>query len=55
MRPQRKSRLIRKKRLCGVAARGFFTSGLSRKGHPIKPKTAYDRRRLKKELRRMGQ
>jgi hypothetical protein len=51
MRPRRKTRLKRNKRLGGLAARVFFTSGLSRKGHAIKARTAYDRRRLKRELR----
>lgn len=30
--------------------RDFFASGLSRKSHPHKPETAYDRRRLKQDL-----
>ena len=30
--------------------RDFFASGLSRKGHAHKPKNAYDRRKLKKDL-----
>ena len=36
------------------ALRDFFTSGLSRKSHPHKSKTAYDRRKLNKDLDERG-
>jgi len=48
-----KSKSARKKSLKprNAAARNFFTSGLSRKAHVIKPKSVYDRRKAKRELR----
>ena len=47
-----KSKSARKKLLAPrtAAAKNFFTSGLSRKAHVIKPKSVYDRRKAKRGL-----